>query len=246
MTTWQLASALARTTIEVVSGMLFEEDVLKWMRCTEEACSWARHRSSRMTADTETASLRLPQFQGRAGFHQQLWYLAAEAELANAPALVIIPYHHLQDTAKVCCCCCQAQHGLSRHHLTSLARQSQVSGLNEPTKSKGLSSESLTLFGENLGVGPPPTSAKRLHLNSSSTIATPAPLKSRRHCTDVWFVSQSASHNPRTRIQSSTAYGVGKTFSSKGSQLKTRKPVVEPQAKHPLSWLNPNWSSSIV
>ena len=123
MTTWQLASALARTTIEVV--MLFEEDVLTWMRCTEEACSWARHRSSRVTADTETSSLMLPQFQGRAGFHQQLWYLAAEAELANAPALVIIPYHHLQDTAKVCCCC-QAQHGLSRHHLTSLARQPQV------------------------------------------------------------------------------------------------------------------------
>ena len=30
-----------------------------------------------------------------------------------------------------------------------------------------------------------------------------------------------------------------------GSQLKTRKPVVEPQAKQPWSWLKPNCRSSM-
>lgn len=47
-----------------------------------------------------------------------------------------------------------------------------------------INKKKLTLFGEYLGVGPPPTMANRLHLNSISTIPIPPLLNSRRNF--VW------------------------------------------------------------
>ena len=101
----------------------------------------------------------------------------------------------------------------------------------------------LTLLGENLGFGPPPTRANKLHLNSSSTMATPAPLKSRRHCTERSLALVLSGHRYCEQLHLTS---VEHTFSSNGSQLNTRNPVVDPQAKQPLSWLKPNCSNSIA
>lgn len=97
-------------------------------------------------------------------------HLAPKAELAYTPVLVVIPDHHLYEAAQ------QANH---HHHDPSHPRMfdpCQASLPHGQPQPHGLLTSSpppLTLLGGYLGLGSPPTSARRLQRNSISTMPMP-------------------------------------------------------------------------
>ena len=97
----------------------------------------------------------------------RLVYLAPKAELRDYAPLVIIPYHHLHTVQP------RKYQSLRWRHPGKL-----------PVRHRWPNLRSILAFvGGNLGVVPPPTIARMLHLNSISTMPIPPLLNSLRNCT---------------------------------------------------------------
>jgi hypothetical protein len=132
-------------------------------------------------------------------------HLTAEAELANALDLVVIPYHdlpqqHLQTSESEfhsrkresqLLLCQNLQERNDRHdaELGAAAMLQPISG-----QSGCCSSAVHTLVGGYLGAGPPPTMARMLHLNSISTMPIPPLLKPRQNCSKAEDCKVDAHH----------------------------------------------------
>lgn len=196
--------------------------------------------------------------------------LAAERQLADALALVVVPDHDLQ-----------ARGGAQPRAAKSSADWQPLPwGASQPAfdpwpalpqQQLGLGggAPDPTLLGGYLGEGPPPTIARMLHRNSISTMPMPPSLNPRQNCGRsracmhaqgvAWpergEAAQGAPHACGMPPGVATARGGGmgrrhaaghppRTVSLKGSQLNTRNPVLMPQAKQPASWLKDRHNTS--